>query len=94
MIKNKESEMNLFKEYQKFVKEYSFSHKIDSAHIEDIAWDFFKAGFKFGAKPITGCDPEPKKHNFSCSCGWLHLDVYPGFKCKICGSVFESVDKK
>ena len=26
--------------------------------------------------------------NFSCKCGWLHLDVYPGFKCRECGALF------
>ncbi len=26
-------------------------------------------------------------YSFNCPCGWLHLQVTPGFKCK-CGAVF------
>lgn len=26
--------------------------------------------------------------NFSCECGWLHLEVYPGFQCR-CGRIFK-----
>jgi hypothetical protein len=69
--------MNLNEEYEKWVEEYSLYNKTDEAHIDDVAFAAFRAGFKFGAAPLTHpnkgnanvCACEEPEHGFATSGG-------------------------
>ena len=37
--------------------------------------------------------PPSKTYNYSCECGWLHLEVWDGFKCGECGRTFKAKDE-
>ena len=81
-----------------YIKTEDFKEKILDAYVagesntHKNAQDYYRKWFltkvRFVKEPpnqeVAG---RQKTYTFDCPCGWLHLQVTPGFKCK-CGNVF------